>query len=453
MQQPLRRITRITRCLEIGSLGVRRAVSPQLERTRTVSGWPHRTEGSDISQIPQQCVITRTFGTSSSRHARRNTPQATEPSTQTTLLAAIESKVKEYQHAVKQQANTTDVEEQIKLARIVKDLEPLAGAWQEYTDVKNAMTEAETLLQDPDPGMRSLASEELSGLDEQMTELLEDRLPALLLPPSATASLGAMIELKAGVGGDEAALFVEQVMRMYIRYAQTKGWRTEILSKTAGSIGTGAGTGLKDVTIKIDGEGAFGDFRFERGVHRVQRVPATESAGRVHTSTIAVVVLPVMEKIDATDDLVDESDVKTEVMRSRGAGGQHVNKTESAVRLTHIPTGITVSMQDSRSQHQNKAWAWQILRARLLDQRLVQQAEDRRKTRQSQVKGMDRSDKVRTYNFPQDRVTDHRIGLTMTGLDSVLEGEGLESVMQQLKDHQRSLRMESLLQTGEDIDE
>lgn len=152
------------------------------------------------------------------------------------------------------------------------------------------MAEAETLLQDTDPAMRSLASEELAGLEEQMSELLQDRLPALLLPPSSTASLGAMIELKAGVGGDEAALFVEQVMRMYLRYAQGKGWRTEILGKTAGSIGTGAGTGLKDVTIKVDGDGAFGDFRFERGVHRVQRVPATESAGRVHTSTIAVVV-------------------------------------------------------------------------------------------------------------------------------------------------------------------
>lgn len=152
------------------------------------------------------------------------------------------------------------------------------------------MAEAETLLQDTDPAMRSLAGEELAGLREQMSELLQDRLPALLLPQSSTASLGAMIELKAGVGGDEAALFVEQVMRMYLRYAQGKGWRTEILSKTAGSIGTGVGTGLKDVTIKVDGNGAFGDFRFERGVHRVQRVPATESAGRVHTSTIAVVV-------------------------------------------------------------------------------------------------------------------------------------------------------------------
>ncbi|KAJ9116608.1 hypothetical protein QFC20_000541 [Naganishia adeliensis] len=419
MQYPFRRITRLARSFEQGSLGVRQAAPQQLRAERGVSRLHHRTEKlHDVARIPRQCATYRAFGTSSSRQARRNTPQVTETSSQNTLLAAIESKVTEYQDAVKQ-----------------------------------AMTEAEALLQDPDPGMRSLASEELSGLEDEMSELLQDRLPGLLLPPSATASLGAMIELKAGVGGDEAALFVEQVMRMYIRYAQTRGWRTEILSKTAGSIGTGAGTGLKDVTIKVLGDGAFGDFRFERGVHRVQRVPATESAGRVHTSTIAVVVLPLMEKVDAADDLVDEKDVKTEVMRSRGAGGQHVNKTESAVRLTHVPTGITVSMQDSRSQHQNKAWAWQILRARLLDQRLVQQAEDRRKTRQSQVKGMDRSDKVRTYNFPQDRVTDHRIGLTMAGLDSVLEGEGLESVMRQLKEHQRSLRMESLLETGEDLDE
>ncbi|KAJ9120654.1 hypothetical protein QFC22_002584 [Naganishia vaughanmartiniae] len=334
-------------------------------------------------------------------------------------------------------------------------------------DAQDGIAEAETLLQDSDPSMRSLAHEELTALQSEIAQLLTQRLPTLLLPPSSTASLGAMIELKAGVGGDEAALFVEQVMRMYLRYAQAKGWRTEILSKTSGAIGTGTGTGLKDVTLKVDGVGAFGDFRWERGVHRVQRVPATESAGRVHTSTIAVVfqetkvsspmaaqVLPVMEKTTETaDDIVDEKDVKTEVMRSRGAGGQHVNKTESAVRLTHIPTGISVSMQDSRSQHQNKAWAWQILRARLLDQKMIQQAQDRRKTRQSQVKGMDRSDKVRTYNFPQDRVTDHRIGMTLTGLDAVLEGEGLEGVIRELKEHHRGLRMESLLETGEDLEE
>ncbi|KAJ9112333.1 hypothetical protein QFC19_000753 [Naganishia cerealis] len=370
----------------------------------------------------------RHFTSSSSVKARKGGAQSAENPNQSKLLAAIEAKVQEFNEAVKQasrdlkrQASDTNVETQIRLARTVKELEPLSKAWKEYIDAQEAIAEAQTLLDDSDPSMRSLAHEELSALQDQISELLHGRLPALLLPPSSTASLGAMLELKAGVGGDEAALFVEQVMRMYLRYAQSKGWRTEILSKTAGSIGTGTGTGLKDVTIKVDGAGAFGDFRFERGVHRVQRVPATESAGRVHTSTIAV--LPVMEKTETSDDIVDEKDVKSEVMRSRGAGGQ------------------------------NRAWAWQILRARLLDQKLAQQAEDRRKTRQSQVKGMDRSDKVRTYNFPQDRVTDHRIGMTLTGLDAVLEGEGLAGVIGELQEHQRGLRMESLLETGEDLDE
>ncbi|KAJ9105397.1 hypothetical protein QFC21_001767 [Naganishia friedmannii] len=365
----------------------------------------------------------RTFTSSSSKKAKKNTAPSAESANQSKLLPAIKAKVEEYNEAVKQ-ANT-DIETQIRLARTVKELEPLAEAWKEYMDAQDAITEAETLLQDSDPSMRSLANEELTHLHTQLTSLLSTRLPNLLLPPSSTlASLGAMIELKAGVGGDEAALFVEQVLRMYLRYAQARGWRTEILSKTSGAIGTGTGTGLKDVTVNVEGDGAFGDFRYERGVHRVQRVPATESAGRVHTSTIAVVVLPVMEKTTETsDDLVDEKDVKTEVMRSRGAGGQ------------------------------NKAWAWQILRARLLDQKMIQHAQDRRKTRQSQVKGMERSDKVRTYNFPQDRVTDHRIGMTLTGLDAVLEGEGLEDVIRELKEHQRGLRMESLLETGEDLEE
>ncbi|KAJ9122124.1 hypothetical protein QFC24_004351 [Naganishia onofrii] len=338
-------------------------------------------------QYQRQWHTHRSFTSSSTVNAKKGASPSAESSNQSKLVPAIEAKVKEYDEA---QATDTDIETQIRLARTVKELEPLAEAWKEYTDAQDAITEAETLLLDSDPSMRSLAHEELTTLQSTLTTLLHTRLPSLLLPPSPTASLGAMIELKAGVGGDEAALFVEQVMRMYLRYAQTRGWRTEILSKTAGSIGTGTGTGLKDVTIKVDGEGAFGDFRFERGVHRVQRVPATESAGRVHTSTIAVV---------------------------------------------------------------NKAWAWQILRARLLDQKMIQQAEDRRKTRQSQVRGMDRSDKVRTYNFPQDRVTDHRIGMTLTGLDAVLEGEGLEGVIRELKEHQRGLRMESLLETGEDLDE
>jgi hypothetical protein len=329
MQSCTRRTASLACSLERGSLAFSRA-SPRYARRRCSSLLPQTQGQTTFSYGASQlsAFSRRSFATSTARYAKRNTAQVSEKSSQDTLLSAIESKVGEYQNAVKQ------VSSFLGLRRVVlkvccskaiarngrrdpdqtgKDCERartarrgMAGIHRcqkrkfpcplyyprESADRVNlqAMAEAETLLQDSDPAMRSLASEELAGIEEQMSELLRDRLPALLLPPSSTASLGAMIELKAGVGGDEAALFVEQVMRMYLRYAQSRGWRTEILSKTAGSIGTGAGTGLKDVTIKIDGEGAFGDFRFERGVHRVQRVPATESAGRVHTSTIAVVV-------------------------------------------------------------------------------------------------------------------------------------------------------------------
>lgn len=403
---------------------------------------------SRISLFTPQLI--RAFHTSSRADNNKKTSDQ--------IMQVVEARVQEYRDAIrKQQADSTaaaDLGSQIGLSRTLKELEPLNRAWEAYSELASALADSKALLNDPDPTMRAMADEEISSLQEQIDEIVESQLPALLLPEPETDRLSALVELKAGVGGDEAALFVEEVMRMYQRYAQDRSWKVTILSKTPGSLG---GTGLKDVTLEIKGPGAFGDFRLERGVHRVQRVPQTESAGRVHTSTIAVVVLPVLEDDGGNKSSnmvhIDEKDVKTEVMRSRGAGGQHVNKTESAVRLTHVPTGVTVSMQDSRSQHQNKAWAWQILRARLLDLQLTQQAEDRRKTRRSQVKGMDRSDKVRTYNFPQDRITDHRIGLTMNGLEGVLEGEGLEYIIRELQKHRESLRLESLLETGEDLDD
>lgn len=383
--------------------------------------------------------------------AVHTTSRTDDKNTNAKIMQIVEARVQQYRDATRNQADTADVGSQIDLSRTRKELEPLNRAWEAYSELAAASKDSLALLNDPDPTMRAMAEEEISSLQEQMDDILEKQLPALLLPEPETDGLSALVELKAGVGGDEAALFVEEVMRMYQRYAQDRSWKVTILSKTPGSLG---GSGLKDVTLEIKGTGAFGDFRLERGVHRVQRVPQTESAGRVHTSTIAVVVLPVLED-DGKSSIVhvDEKDVKTEVMRSRGAGGQHVNKTESAVRLTHIPTGVTVSMQDSRSQHQNKAWAWQILRARLLDLHLTQQAEDRRKTRRSQVKGMDRSDKVRTYNFPQDRITDHRICLSLNGLEGVLEGEGLEYIIRELQKHRQSLRLESLLETGEDLED
>lgn len=299
-----------------------------------------------------------------------------------------------------------------------------------------------------------MEKEELLGsLDEVLEEL-----PSVILPPSPTSMLPAMMSINAAVGGTEAALFAEELARMYTRFAEKRQWKIEVISQTEGGAGKGT-AGLREITMKFDPppysgdtEEVYGMMRWEKGVHRVQRVPATESAGRIHTSTVGIVVMPIYQDTGDTP-LVDPKDVKTEVMRARGAGGQHVNKTESAVRLTHIPTGITVSMQDSRSQHQNKAWAWDILRARLSELKHNQEIEDRRASRQSQVKSADRSDKIRTYNFPQDRLTDHRIGLNRTGLKGILEGEDLDLVIDALREDFNSRRLQSILQGEDDFDE
>lgn len=243
---------------------------------------------------------------------------------------------------------------------------------------------------------------EVEELSEQLDSAI-GQLPDLLLPPSETDPLALMMSLNAGVGGSEAALFAEEMARMYTRFAEKRGWKIEVPSQTEGP----NGRGVREMTIKMEpapySEGeVYGLLRWEKGVHRVQRVPQTETQGRVHTSTVTIVVMPIYP--DAPEaPLVDPKDVKSEVMRSRGAGGQHVNKTESAVRLTHVPTGITVSMQDSRSQHQNRAWAWDVLRARLSERKHQEEIEAKRASRRSQVKGADRGDKIRTYNFPQVR--------------------------------------------------
>lgn len=252
------------------------------------------------------------------------------------------------------------------------------------------------------------------------------------------------MEFKAGVGGSESALFVGELMRMYMRLAQGLGWHAEVIM----SNDTDAG-GVKDAIVEIKGkERVYDTLRWESGVHRVQRVPATEANGRVHTSTVAVLVLPLAEdngRTEGDDELFSMDDIRIEVMRARGAGGQHVNKTESAVRLTHVPTGITVSMQDERSQHQNKRRAFQVLRARLMDRKLSQQVLDRRDARRNLVKSADRSEKIRTYNYAQDRVTDHRIGLSIKNLESVLEGDELQYILTALeKKHREDLLQEAL---------
>lgn len=289
--------------------------------------------------------------------------------------------------------------------------------------------------------MRALAAEEHDSLSKSLSEIVESTFPTLLIPSSTTSHLSALMEFKSGVGGSESSLFLADLLRMYLRLANGRRWKATVVAQNDSD-----GGGIKDAIVEIKGEGVYDALRWESGVHRVQRVPATEASGRVHTSTVAIVVLPLTEDKDSqNEDLFSMDDVRVEVMRARGAGGQHVNKTESAVRLTHIPSGITVSMQDERSQHQNKRSAFQVLRARLLDQKLTYDIAERRATRQNLVRTADRSEKIRTYNYAQERVTDHRIGLTLMNLGSVLEGAGLEDFLDALKrDHDETI-MEDML--------
>jgi peptide chain release factor 1 len=252
---------------------------------------------------------------------------------------------------------------------------------------------------------------------------LEAELKPALLPRDPLQDRPAIVEIRAGTGGDEAALFAADLYRMYTRYCERQGWRVEPIALSEGSLG-----GIKEVIFKVQGEGAYGRLRWESGVHRVQRVPATESSGRIHTSAATVAVLPEAEEVDVT---IEDKDIRIDVFRSSGPGGQSVNTTDSAVRITHIPTGIVVSQQDQKSQLQNKLKALEVLRARLLDQRLAEQEAERARMRRTQVGTGDRSAKIRTYNFPQNRVTDHRIGFTLHELDRTLDG-GLDELIDRL---------------------
>ncbi|KZV94479.1 release factor [Exidia glandulosa HHB12029] len=348
------------------------------------------------------------------------------------ILKVIEKRVGQRARLVQQVDHTAADKESIKLAKTLKELEPLQEAWDEWMRAKEAFMQSLPLLEDPDPTMRAMAEDEYSTQLSTLRTLMSQTFPPLLVPPSRTERCGALLELKAGVGGAEAELFRAELAKAYIRAAQIKGWRVE-------------GDERSDA-IEIRDDGAYDIFRWESGVHRVQRVPQTESSGRIHTSTISVICLPLTEERDSLDlgNILNEKDVKVEVMRSSGAGGQHVNKTESAVRLTHIPTGITVAMQDERSQPQNRAKAWRVLRARLLDRALAEDIIRRREARRSVVRTSDRSDKIRTYNFPQDRVTDHRISFQMNGLETIMSGERLDVLTTELQKAQDMELLEEL---------
>jgi peptide chain release factor 1 len=324
----------------------------------------------------------------------------------------------------------------VSLSRELAELDPVVAAIQAFEAAKRNADDIEALLADPatDPEMRALAEEERPAAIAAREEAGK-ALQLLLIPKDAADEKSAILEVRAGTGGDEAALFAGDLFRMYSRYADLKGWKVEILSESEGTVG-----GYKEVIAEIRGRGVFARLKFESGVHRVQRVPDTEASGRIHTSAATVAVLPEAEEVDIH---IDESDLKVDTMRAQGAGGQHVNKTESAVRITHLPTGIAVVVQDERSQHRNRAKAMAVLRSRLFDMERQQKTAARAADRRSQVGSGDRSERIRTYNFPQGRMTDHRIGLTLYKLDEMMAGTALDEVVDALTAaHQAALLAE-----------
>jgi peptide chain release factor 1 len=324
------------------------------------------------------------------------------------------------------------------LSREYAQLEPVTKALAEHDAIERELAAARALEVDGDPELAALAAEEVARLTRALADA-ERQLEAELLPRDPRDDLGLFLEVRAGTGGDEAALFVGDLLRMYLRYAEARGWRATLLETSPGEHG-----GYKKAVARIEGPGAWSRLRFEAGTHRVQRVPETEAQGRIHTSACTVAVLP--EVPEAEDVAINPADLRVDTFRSSGAGGQHVNKTESAIRITHLPTGIVVESQSERSQHANREHAMRRLRAELAERRRSEQAEATAESRRQQVGSGDRSERIRTYNFPQGRVTDHRINLTLYALDRILDGELDPLVEPLIREHQAD-QLRQLIET------
>jgi peptide chain release factor 1 len=350
-------------------------------------------------------------------------------------IAAALARFQEIEQSLSETAAVRDTSRMAELGREHSRLAPFADATARLYKMDDELAQTRELVSVDDPEMAEEARREVERLEHEIAAL-ELEIKPMLVPPDPLDDRNCIVEIRPGTGGDEAALFAADLFRMYQRFADTKRWRIEIISLSEGTLG-----GIKEAVFKVSGKNAFGTMRWESGAHRVQRVPHTESQGRIHTSAATVAVLPEAEEVDVK---IDEKDLRVDVFRASGPGGQGVNTTDSAVRITHIPTGLVVSQQDQRSQIQNRAKSMEVLRARLLDLRISQMQAERARMRKTQVGTGDRSDKIRTYNFPQSRVTDHRIGYTSHNLAGILDGD-----LEDLTDALRSAEIEERLAGAE----
>ncbi|OGU33277.1 MAG: peptide chain release factor 1 [Ignavibacteria bacterium GWB2_35_6b] len=342
------------------------------------------------------------------------------------FIAKLEEVKQRYSRIQEQLSDPGVVSIQEKLIRLSKErseLQDIVEAYDQYNEVIKNISGNEEIINYGDKELSEMAEAELSDLYEKKSEL-EEKIKVLLIPKDPNDDKNVIMEIRAGTGGDEAGIFASDLFRMYTRYAETRGWKYEVIDMNEAGMG-----GLKEVVFGLSGASVFGDLKFESGVHRVQRVPLTEGSGRVHTSAASVVVMPEVEDVQVD---IDPGELRIDVYRSGGAGGQNVNKVETAIRITHIPTGLVVQCQDERSQLKNRQKAMKVLKTRLYDLKLSEQTSEMAATRRLMVKSGDRSDKIRTYNFPQNRVTDHRIGLTLYNLSNIMEGD-LDELIEKLK--------------------
>jgi len=340
-------------------------------------------------------------------------------------IREIETRFEDLETALSQPEIIRDQKRYQKHLKEHGRLAPIVDRYRRYKSVQDEIDQNRPLLEDPDAEMRNLAKEEIETLQSEISELEQD-LKRLLVPKDPYDEKNIILEIRAGTGGDEAALFAADLFKMYVRYAEEKGWKTEILSQSSTGIG-----GFKEIIVLIEGQDVYSRLKHDSGIHRVQRVPETETQGRIHTSAVTVAVLPEAEDVDVE---IQTEDLRIDVYRSSGHGGQHVNVTDSAVRITHLPTGLVVTCQDEKSQHKNKAKAMKVLRSRLLDAQRAEQQSKISEARRNMVGSGDRSEKIRTYNFPQGRISDHRIGLTLYKLDGILAGQ-LDLILDPLMTH------------------